>query len=147
MPMRRTTTNRIAIFTGVALLGITAVATVQANTLLNFSGLRSIGLYHSTLTIHDAWDSDYPVRDKETIRKTFELTGAQKSLQLDNVNGNIEIVGTDSNQIQLVVNKAIRAKTDAKLEQARKEVTLEIKQDAGSLQLYVDGPFRCRCDH
>lgn len=89
---------------------------------------------------------DLPVRDQETIRKTFDLAGAaQPRLEVDNVNGSVQVVGADSNQIQLVVTRSTRAESQAKLEEAHKEVTLDIKQGAGSLSLYVDGPFRCRC--
>ncbi len=90
-------------------------------------------------------DSRLPVRDQETIRKTFDLGTGPHAIDVDNVEGSIEVVGTDSNQVTLVVNKAIRAENDRLLETARKEVTLEIKQQGGSLALFVDGPFRCRC--
>ena len=93
-------------------------------------------------------DHDYPVQDQETIRKSFPLTGgaAHRSLAIDNVFGSIEITGTDSSEVQLVVNKKLRAETKAKLELARKEVTLDITDQPDSLKLYVNGPFRCQCD-
>ncbi len=93
--------------------------------------------------VHD--DSRMPARDQETIRKTFDLGSGVHSIDLDNVEGSIQVVGTDSNQASLVVNKTIRAETDRLLEAARKEVTLEIKQEGGKLVLFVDGPFRCSC--
>lgn len=94
---------------------------------------------------HDRRDTRMTVRDQENIRKTFDLGSSAHALDVDNVNGSIRIVGTDSNLASLLVNKTLRAVTDRDLERARKEVTLEIKQDAGSLSLFVDGPFRCRC--
>lgn len=90
---------------------------------------------------------DLPVRDQETIRKSFDVAGAAPlRLEVDNVNGAIEVVGADSNQVQLVVVRSTRAESQAKLEEARNEVTLDIKQETGLLSFYVDGPFRCRCD-
>jgi hypothetical protein len=71
---------------------------------------------------------------------------AHKSLEVDNVWGSIEVVGTSSDQLQLTVNKSTRAESKDKLEQARKEVTLDITEQPGSLKLYVNGPFRCHCD-
>jgi DUF4097 and DUF4098 domain-containing protein YvlB len=47
--------------------------------------------------------------------------------------------------VQLVVIKTIRAESKEKLELAKKEVTLDITQNANSLRLYVNGPFRCNC--
>jgi hypothetical protein len=93
------------------------------------------------------FDRDKPVRDHETIRKSFSLPAtAHKSLEIDNVFGSIEVVGGASDQIELVVEKTLRAESKDALELARKEVTLDITQNEGSLKLYVNGPFRCSCD-
>src|SRR5947207_5706865 len=75
------------------------------------------------------------------------MAGVQhRSLEIDNVWGSIEVVGTISDQLQLTVKKSVRAESKDKLEQARKEVTLDIAEQAGSLKLYVNGPFRCNCN-
>lgn len=93
------------------------------------------------------FDRDLPVQEKETMQKAFSMAGAQhRSLEVDNVWGSIEVVGTDSDQVQLTVNKSTRAETKDKLEQARKEVTLDITEQQGLLKLYVNGPFRCHCE-
>jgi hypothetical protein len=92
-------------------------------------------------------DRDLPVQEQESIQKSFSMSGVpHRSLEIDNVWGSIEVLGTNSDQVQLVVNKTIRAESKDKLEQARKEVTLDITEQAGSLKLYVNGPFRCNCD-
>jgi hypothetical protein len=92
-------------------------------------------------------DRDLPVQEQETIRKTFSMSGVpHKSLEVDSVWGSIEIVGTNSDQVQLTVNKSSRAESKDKLEQARKDVTLDITEQQGSLKLYVNGPFRRHCD-
>jgi DUF4097 and DUF4098 domain-containing protein YvlB len=98
------------------------------------------------MTLDDS-DGDLPVQEEETIQKSFSMVGVQhKSLEIDNVWGSIEVVGTNSDQAQLTVKKSVRAESKEKLEQARKEVTLDITEQAGSLRLYVNGPFRCNCD-
>ena len=90
---------------------------------------------------------DLPVQEQETIQKSISMSGVQhKSLDVDNVWGSIEVVGTNSDQVQLTVNKSVRAESKDKLEQARKEVTLDITDQQGSLKLYVNGPFRCNCN-
>jgi hypothetical protein len=91
-------------------------------------------------------DADMPVRDHETIRKSFPMPVAHKSLEVDNLFGSIEVVGGASDQVELVVEKNIRAESKDALELARKEVTLDITQQVGALKLYVNGPFRCHCD-
>jgi DUF4097 and DUF4098 domain-containing protein YvlB len=94
----------------------------------------------------DDWDSDYREQEQETIRKSFTLSGGgQKSLEIDNVNGSIEVVGGASDQVQLVVNKTIRAESKKKIEEARQKVTLDITQEGDALKFYVNGPFRCQC--
>src|SRR5947209_10288082 len=97
------------------------------------------------MTVDDS-DRDLPVQEEETIQKSFSMAGVQhKSLEIDNVWGSIEVVGTNSDQALLTVKKSVRAESKEKLEQARKEVTLDITEQAGSLKLYVNGPFRCNC--
>jgi hypothetical protein len=94
----------------------------------------------------DDSDSGMPVRQQETIRKTFNLSGAHKTLEIDNIFGSIDVTGSSSDQVQLVVNKTIRAESQQKIEAAKKEVTLDITDQPDLLKLYVNGPFRCNCD-
>src|SRR5438046_9028430 len=97
------------------------------------------------MTLDDS-DRDLPVQEEETIQKSFSMAVVQhKSLEIDNVWGSIEVVGTNSDQAQFTVKKSVRAESKEKLEQARKEVTLDFTEQAGSLKLYVNRPFRCNC--
>lgn len=94
----------------------------------------------------DDSDSSQQVKEQETIRKSFSLPAGERSLEIDNVNGSIEVTGSETDQVQVVVNETIRAKSKEKLEQARKEVSLDATQDGGAVKLYVNGPFRCHHD-
>jgi len=92
-------------------------------------------------------DRSFAVKEQETIQKSFPMpAGAHASLDIDNIFGSIEVVGGASRQVELVVTKTLRAESDATLERARKEVTLDITQEQGALKFYVNGPFRCHCD-
>lgn len=100
--------------------------------------------------VHDDIDIDHDhpalnVRAEEKIEKSFSLPSAHRTLEIDNVWGSIEVVGASSDQAKLTVNKSIRAESKEKLEQARKDVTLDITQQPDALKLYVNGPFRCAC--
>ena len=95
---------------------------------------------------HGDDDSAMPVREQETIRKTFSMGAAHKLLDIDNVFGSIEVVGGQSDQVQLVVNKSIRAESQERLDTAKKEVTLDITDQPDLLKFYVNGPFRCNCN-
>ena len=100
---------------------------------------------HAFVTVHNDDEDSGSVRDQETIRKSFTLPAGERSLEIDNVTGFIEVTGSQSDTVQVVVNKTIRAESKEKLEKAGKEVTLDITQDAGALKLFVNGPFRCNC--
>ncbi len=92
-------------------------------------------------------DSGMRLRESETIRKSFTLTGAQKILDVDNVFGSIEVTGGQGDQVQLVVNKTISAESKDRMEAAKKEVTLDITEQPDLLKLFVNGPFRCNCNN
>src|SRR5215470_19324750 len=82
----------------------------------------------------DHGDRDLNVRADEKIEKSFAMPAGHRSLEIDNVWGSIEVVGTNSDQVQLTVNKSTRAESKDKLEQSRKEVTLDITQQEGLLK-------------
>ena len=92
-------------------------------------------------------DADYSVRDQENIQKSFPMPATgQKSLEIDNVWGSIEVSADSSDKVELTVQRTTRAESKEILEKAKKEVTLDISQQEGALKLYVNGPFRCQCD-
>src|SRR5262245_42860699 len=91
-------------------------------------------------------DSGMPLREQETIRKTFAVGGAHKLLDVDNVFGSIEVVGGTGDQVQLVITKTFRAESKERMDAAKKEVNLDITDQPDLLKLYVNGPFRCNCD-
>ena len=92
-------------------------------------------------------DSDFPVQETETVRQTYPLADTGTSLlDIDTVWGSIDVVGTSSNQVQVVITKTIRAESKETLEKAKTEVTLAATRDEKGVRLYVDGPFRCRQD-
>lgn len=92
-------------------------------------------------------ETGWTEREQEKIEKTFAMpAGAgRRTLEIDNVWGSIEVAGASSEQARLTVNKSIRAESKGKIEQAKKDVTLDITQQGDALKLYVNGPFRCYC--
>ena len=115
---------------------------------------------HDVDVDHDEMDHDEPdfdfssdhdnpelnVRAEEKFQKSFAMPAAHRTLEIDNVWGSIEVVGTSSNEAQLTVNKSYRAESKEKLDEARKKVTIDITEQPDSLKLYVNGPFRCNCN-
>ncbi|HKN75719.1 MAG TPA: hypothetical protein VJW94_11125 [Candidatus Acidoferrum sp.] len=89
---------------------------------------------------------DFGTHDEETIQKSFAMPAGQKSLEIDNVWGSIEVVADTADKVELSVTRTNQAESKEKLEKAKKEVTLDVTQEEGVLKLYVNGPFRCQCD-
>jgi DUF4097 and DUF4098 domain-containing protein YvlB len=93
-------------------------------------------------------DEKYPVKDSERIQRSLNFTGAgPHRLDIDNVTGSIQVAAHDGASVELTVTRSLAAATQERLEAARKEVTLDIKEEPSLISLYVDGPFRdCDCD-
>lgn len=91
-------------------------------------------------------DRDMPVREQESIQKSFAMPAGHKSLEIDNIWGSIEVVADTADKVELSVARTNQAESKEKLEKAKKEVTLDVTQEEGALKLYVNGPFRCQCD-
>jgi hypothetical protein len=85
------------------------------------------------------------VEQHETIERTFTLSGAAaRKVIVDNVEGSIQVTGHPGSEIRLIARKRLRADSPEKAAEARRDVSLDISQDANTVRLYVDGPFRCR---
>jgi hypothetical protein len=95
----------------------------------------------------DHENASFTEHEQEKIEKSFAMpaVAGRRTLEIDNVWGSIEVVGTGSDQAQVTVSESIRAESKGKIEQAKKEVTLDVTQQADALKLYVNGPFRRDC--
>jgi hypothetical protein len=81
--------------------------------------------------------------DREEIKRSFRLADTDhRQLVVDNINGEINVVGYDGDSIELVAHKEIKAESDEKIEEAKREVKLEIKEEKNKIILYVDAPWR-----
>jgi DUF4097 and DUF4098 domain-containing protein YvlB len=92
-------------------------------------------------------DVKYPVKDSERIQRSLTFTGAgPHRLDIDNVTGSIQVAAYDGATVELTVTRSLAASTQERLDAARKEVTLDVKEEPSLISLYVDGPFRdCDC--
>src|SRR5207253_1160247 len=83
------------------------------------------------------------VEEHETIHKTFSDA---KSIEIDNVNGSIQVTAANGPDLQTDIEKTLRADDADRAEAAKREVKLDISEAGGDVKLYVDGPFRCHCN-
>src|SRR5579862_7377807 len=85
------------------------------------------------------------VEENETIQKTYALSGsAPKKVVVDNINGSIHVSGYAGSEVRLTAHKRLRADSKEDADRARRDVVLDISQDANTVRFYVDGPFRCK---
>jgi DUF4097 and DUF4098 domain-containing protein YvlB len=90
-------------------------------------------------SILDASRSDWKTEAREPIHRTFTN---DKSLDVDNVDGTIQVIGDSGDSIRVDGEKVIRAADQRALDRAKREVTLDVNEKDGVAQLYVNGPFR-----
>ena len=74
---------------------------------------------------------------------SFESSGARRVI-VDNVWGSISVEGYKGETVEMTAVETVRARTAERIELARKEVELQILKEGSEIELYVDGPFRCR---
>lgn len=82
---------------------------------------------------------DYKLEEKSPIRHTFSN---DTKLDVDNVNGYIQVVGDGGAAIRVEGEKIIRARDQQAMDLAKKEVVLDVNEKNGTAQLYPNGPFR-----
>jgi hypothetical protein len=89
-------------------------------------------------------DDKLKVEEKETIERTlrFQNLSQPKEVWVDNIFGSITVEGFSGQEVELVVHKTIKARNKEKLQKALEEVTLDIKEESNTIDLYVNGPFR-----
>ncbi|MGB8476047.1 MAG: hypothetical protein WCE61_18350 [Candidatus Acidiferrum sp.] len=141
----------LSVYLAAALLLPALPARTPAGAHSRKSILRSLLAFVGPETVlaksQDDDEGDLPVRDEEKIQKSFVMPAAgQKSLEIDNVWGSIEVVADTTGKVEMSIDRTTRAESKDKLELAKKEVTLDITQQEGTLKAYVNGPFRCQCD-
>jgi len=85
---------------------------------------------------------DLSVVENESSQRTFP---AAKAVDVDNFDGSITVTGSDTREIQVQIRKTIRARSPEKVQEAKREVQLDMAPHDDGLRIYVDGPFRCKC--
>ena len=90
------------------------------------------------------------VVEQNTTQKTFTYFGASgRKLIVDGISGSIDVVAYNGSEVQVTVNEHWKADDSSRMQDARRDVKLDMSQQGNVVRLYVDGPFRCHgdCDH
>ncbi len=91
----------------------------------------------------DNW-RDWQYKDTETIQKSFNVSASAnaKKLLVDNMHGIIHVNGYSGSEIRVTVHRESRGRSASALEEAKREVKLDISQQGNYVRLYEDGPWR-----
>jgi hypothetical protein len=89
-------------------------------------------------------DSNWKSEERETLSRIFQAAAGDNvsKLQVDNINGYIHVTGNGGAEIQVQVEKRIRAESPEALAEAKRDVRFEMTQQGNAVKLYADGPFR-----
>src|ERR1700694_569272 len=80
-----------------------------------------------------------PIEDHSTIQHTFP--GAQKLL-VDNIQGSIHVTAAAGGEIRMTAQETITAESADALEEAKRDVKLDLSTQGSFARVYEDGPFR-----
>jgi hypothetical protein len=99
----------------------------------------AIGMVCLAQARSDRWT----VREEQTIRKTLNLSGEPMRVVVDNFDGYVHVTGTNGSQVRVVAQERIRAETPTDLNEAKRDVTLDMTEQPGSVQIEYKAPWRC----
>lgn len=97
--------------------------------LLALLGLVSAGMAAQAVTLKDRFQQTYPLQAGGTVT-------------LDNVNGGVTIEAWDKNEVQVVADKEVKAKTDDAAKKAMQQVQIQVGKGAGKLDIVTKLPKR-----
>jgi len=82
------------------------------------------------------------VEDRETIQQNYPFAS---KVDVRNLNGSIRVTGYAGNEIQFIARKRIEATSQEALEQAKREVRMDVQSGGGVFRVCVLGPWRDSC--
>jgi hypothetical protein len=93
-----------------------------------------------------AGHESFRLEKSDTVKQEFQFSfpDKEKTVKIDNVFGSITVSGTATATVRLEAKKILRADGQDDLLKAEHEVKLNMAEKDNRLDIYVDGPFRCR---
>ena len=90
---------------------------------------------------------DVVVRETRILERSlvFPSASAARKVVVDNLHGSIVVRGTNGDRVEMKVRETVLAEDSEAAARARREVELDVTSGERGIELYVDGPFRCRC--
>jgi hypothetical protein len=131
--------------------------TIALRTMPVMTLLCSIGFLHFPFThaeqnnIFQFQDNDLssemPIHEEETIQRSFQFdaTKGTKFLEVENINGTIEVQGSQSDRVQISVQRSVFAESKELMEDAKRDVKLDIAQEENAVRAVVNDPSPRAC--
>jgi hypothetical protein len=89
--------------------------------------------------------ADLNLEEKETVRQSWTLEDpARFVVTVDNIEGSIEVTGTQGREVEMVADRTTRAGSPEAMLKAKQEVRLDFSRAEGEVRAYVDAPWRCK---
>lgn len=80
--------------------------------------------------------ADFTVRDESTISRTLSFNGpGERTLDVRAIHGSIRVIGADHSDVQLEVQRTVRAETDDDFYEAERDVVLDIAESAARIEV------------
>jgi hypothetical protein len=81
---------------------------------------------------------EFHERDESTISRTLHFAGSgDRTLDVRAIHGSIRVIGADRTDVQLDVQRVVRAETDDDIEAAERDVVLEIADGTARIEAIV----------
>jgi hypothetical protein len=90
--------------------------------------------------------SRMPIRDERTISRTLRFDGpGDRILDLRTIHGSIRVTAGDGSDVQLEARRTVRAETAAGVQDAEREVTLDVRDGAQRIGAIVQDALGAIC--
>jgi hypothetical protein len=108
------------------------------------SAMKNLTLLLTLIFITTSLCVAHDFEEKQEIKKTlrFQGSGEKRTILVDNIRGSIDVRGYDGDSVELIVHRTNFADSQDKLEEAKTNVVLDIKEEKDRVLLYVDAPWR-----
>jgi hypothetical protein len=89
-------------------------------------------------------DKDWRIDEKEAIQKAFSVSSGSgpHKLLVDIVGGYVHVTGHSGSEVRVTIDKHILADYREAVEEAKRDVKLDMSQQGNFVRLYEEGPYR-----
>lgn len=87
-------------------------------------------------------DARLPVVEEKQREQRWQLPVGPAKVVVDAIDGSIRVRAVDGDAVTLRVRETVRGRDAAAIERARREMPLRLSQDGGTVEAFVESPYR-----